>query len=121
MRRRHHFDGNGVGGPERVDDFGDELLGRGGPGGDAKRPDAGKPAPGDITRPLDEVRLRAALALGNLDEAQRVRRIGRTDDEQRIDAVSDCLDRGLPVGRRVADVLLRGACYRWKPAPMRTR
>ncbi len=49
---------------------------------------------------------RAALALGDLAQALRVRRVGRADHDQRIDHRRHLLHRELAVGGGVADVFL---------------
>src|SRR5919204_6412859 len=90
---------------ELRDDGLDELLGRGGAGGEA-----------DDVAPLERLRLELALAvdqnrlgavqLRDLDEALRVRaRVGADHENQRRPPADHLLDRVLPVLRRVADVV----------------
>ena len=55
---------------------------------------------------LRQHRDRAALALGDFAQALRVRRVRRTDHDQRIDHRRHLLDRELAVGGGVADVFL---------------
>ena len=49
---------------------------------------------------------RHAARARDLDEAVRVRRVARADHEQQVDLAEHLLHRPLPVGGRVADVLL---------------
>jgi hypothetical protein len=62
--------------------------------------------PRNVAGALDQSRHRAAGALGDLDEAQRVGALWAADDEQTADLRRDGFDGRLAIGRRVADVLL---------------
>ena len=83
----------------------DELLRGRRAGRDADRPDAVEPGLVDLGLVVDQVRGDAAGA-GDVDEAVRVRRVARADHEQEVDLGQHLLHRPLPVGGRVADVLL---------------
>ena len=66
----------------------------------------GEPALVDLGGVVDQVRGYVRRA-GDLDEAQRVGRVPRADDEQHVDLVEQLLHRPLAVRGRVADVFLR--------------
>src|SRR5262245_52908810 len=63
-----------------------------------------QPLPIDVGGPLDQAGGGAA-ALGDLGKSQRVAAVGSADDQQPVAFGSDRLDRGLAVGRGVANVL----------------
>src|SRR3546814_15260324 len=67
-------------------------------------------APGkiDIARPLNQTG-RGAFPLSHFDGTKRIGAVGRTDHEHQIARGCDRLDRCLPVGRSVADVLTLGS------------
>ena len=90
---------------EPLDHALDEPLGRRGPGRDADRAGVGQPALVDVRLVVDQVGGNA-LVPGHVDEALRVRRVGRADHEHQIDLSRQRLHRELAVGRGVADVVL---------------
>jgi len=90
--------------PKRVDDLADEKLGRRGAGGDSDRPRLPEPFPVYTGGALDQPGGNAH-ALGHLGEAKRVAAVGCADDQHSVAVRSDSLDRRLPIGGGVADVL----------------
>ena len=90
---------------EPVHDALDEPLGRRRAGRDADGLDALEPAVEDLRLVVDQVRLHAEVAR-HVDQALRVRRVRRADHEHEVDLARERLDRRLPVGRGVADVVL---------------
>ena len=96
-------------GAEPVADAGDELLGRRRPGGDPDGRRTLEPGLVDLRLVVDQVR-RSARGSCGLDEAVRVGRVARADHEEMVDLRKHLLHRPLPVGGRVADVLLA-----WRP------
>src|SRR5262249_60449990 len=91
---------------ERRDDFFDQHLGRRRAG---RNPDAARPIearPVDLGGGFQQHRVRTAGPFRDLLEALRVRRIWRSDHDERIDVGGDALDRLLAVGGGVANVFL---------------
>ena len=81
------------------------ISGRGGAGGDRERAHVREHAPIDRSALGTSSGDPAALALGDFAQALRIGRIGGADDDHRLDLPRGLLDRFLPVGRGVADVL----------------
>jgi len=104
-RQRLHRDGEAFG--ERGEDFFHQNFRGRGAGGDRDRAHAGERAPIDLLCARDELGDLAAFALGDFAQALGIRRIGRPDDDRRLDHCRGALDRLLPVGRGVADVAPR--------------
>ncbi len=90
------------------------------PGGEAERLDPVEPCRIDLAAALDQLRGRAA-ALGDLDQPQRIRAVGRADHQHQVAFGRDRLDRRLAVGGRVADVLGLGSDDLRKAAPAARR
>ncbi len=65
----------------------------------------------DVFRGVDELRLHAA-ALGDFDQAIRIRTVGRADDEDEIDVLRNLFDGFLTILCCVADVVAGGALDR---------
>ena len=111
----HAFDRHVEALAQRFDHLVDQNLRCRRAGRDADRAHGAEPVPGNFRGALHQQRPRASRTLGHLDEAQRVRAVRRTDDDDAVRARCDRLDGGLPVGRRVADVLLVRADDRREP------
>src|SRR3546814_10708219 len=92
---------------QTLHDFPNQYFRRGRPGGDAERGDIRHPGKIDIASPLNQTE-RGAFPLSHFDETKRIGAVGRTDHEHKIARGCDRLDRCLPVGRSVADVLTLG-------------
>ena len=90
---------------ERADDVLDELLGRGGAGGQADPKRAGEQLGRGCPRRARSSAARTAGTLGDLDEAARVRRVLRADDENEVTLARQGPDGVLAVLGRVADVV----------------
>ena len=82
----------------------DQLLGGAGAGGDADGLDALEPGLVDLGVVVDQVGVGAVLAR-DLDQAVRVRGVGRADHQDQVALARELLDRDLAVGGRVTDVV----------------
>ncbi len=92
--------------PEGVDDSVHQHLRRRGAGGDAEPDDTVEIGPVDLAGALHQHGARAAGALGHLDEAERVRAVGRADDDHAVAFWRDSLHRVLAVRGGVANIVL---------------
>jgi len=96
-------------GAEPVADPADELLGSGGARGDPDRGCALEPRFVDLGLVIDQIGRRPGRA-SRLDQTVRVRRVTRSDHEQKVDLGEHLLHCPLAVRGRVADVFLA-----WRP------
>ena len=92
---------------ELVQYRGHQFLGHRGPAGHSDRGHAVQPALVDFPGVVDQVGGRGTVALGHLDQPDRVRGVRRAHHDHQVGLAGDDLDRGLPVLRGVADVVAR--------------
>ena len=94
---------------QRLDHTGDQLVRHRGPRGDADRAHTGEPCGIQLPRIIDTVGPAAIgqALLRHLHQPHRIRGIRRAYDHHAIGLLGNELDRGLPVGRGIADIRAR--------------